>query len=146
MKIIYCVLGITLLISSLYLSYLKKDDEIFIRFHNLLDDKQKKEYNRIIVERITIYVIGIILGLVIGIYYLLSRPNDKYKLCKFLCIVYLIKLSVYYFYPKSKLMLYSLSTEEQVKAWADIYTEMKNRWKKSLMVGFFGYIILSFMI
>ena len=27
-------------------------------------------------------------------------------------------------------MLYYLNTEEQVKAWADIYTEMKNRWKK----------------
>ena len=128
------------------MSYLKKNDEIFIKFNDLLDEKQKKEYNRIIVERITIYMIGILLGITVGIYYLLSRPTDKYKLCKFLCIVYLIKLSVYYFYPKSKLMLYSLSSEEQVKAWADIYTEMKNRWKKSLMVGFFGYIIISFII
>ena len=146
MKIIFCVIGITLLISSVYMSYLRQDNEIFIKFNSLLDDKQKKEYNRIIVERITIYAIGVILGLVVGIYYLLSRPKDKYKLCKFLCIVYIIKLSFYYFYPKSKLMLYSLSTQEQVKAWADIYTEMKNRWKKSLMVGFFGYIIISFII
>ena len=31
-------------------------------------------------------------------------------------------------------MLYSLTTKEQTDAWADIYSEMKNRWKKSLIV------------
>ena len=43
-------------------------------------------------------------------------------------------------------MLYSLTSKEQTDAWADIYSEMKNRWKKSLMVGFLGYIIISFII
>ena len=49
----------------------------------------------------------------------------------------------YYFYPKRPLMLYSLKTEEQVEAWANIYSEMKNRWILSLSFGFFSYIFLS---
>ena len=40
-------------------------------------------------------------------------------------------------------MLYSLKTDEQVEAWANIYSEMKNRWKKSIIVGLIGYLILS---
>ena len=40
-------------------------------------------------------------------------------------------------------MLYSLKTQEQVEAWADIYTEMKRRWVTSLVVGFVGYLVLS---
>ena len=30
--------------------------------------------------------------------------------------------------PKRSTMLYSLKNQEQVEAWADIYTEMKRRW------------------
>ena len=40
-------------------------------------------------------------------------------------------------------MLYSLTTKEQTDAWADIYSEMKDRWIKSLIVGFFGYVFLT---
>ena len=40
-------------------------------------------------------------------------------------------------------MLYSLRTKEQTDAWADIYSEMKDRWIKSLLVGFAGYVFLT---
>jgi hypothetical protein len=43
-------------------------------------------------------------------------------------------------------MLYSLTTPEQTAAWTDIYMEMKIRWKKSLVIGFFGYVVLSFFL
>ena len=56
--------------------------------------------------------------------------------------MYLVKLGVYYFYPKSPLMLYSLKTKEQTDAWAKIYEEMKKRYKISLVIGFVGYIVL----
>ena len=40
-------------------------------------------------------------------------------------------------------MLYSLSNQAQVEAWADIYTEMKSRWIKSIAIGFVGYLLIS---
>ena len=43
-------------------------------------------------------------------------------------------------------MLYSLTTKQQTDAWADIYSEMKNRWKISLFVGFIGYLFLGFAL
>ena len=83
-----------------------------------------------------------IAGLVSGYYYYKQNPKQTYIICTFLAIVYLVKLSFYYFYPKSPLMLYSLTTKEQTDAWAEIYEEMKYRYKISLLVGFVGYLLL----
>lgn len=145
MKISYCLIGFTLLFSSIYMSYLKKDSSIFVNFMSLLDEDQQKIYQKIIYERIMIYVAGMILGVSLGLYYLFTNKKDNYRLCKFLCIIYIVKLGFYYVYPKSPLMLYSLKSKDQVDAWATIYTEMKSRWIKSLMVGLVGYLLLSFI-
>jgi hypothetical protein len=142
MKDISCIVGITLLIGSLSMSLQKRDTKIFSRFYNLLDSKQKSIYEGIVKERFTIYFTGMILGLGLGILYYI-RSNDKYKLCKFLAIIYLVKLGFYKVYPKSPLMLYSLSNQKQVEAWADIYTEMKSKWIKSIAIGFIGYLLIS---
>ena len=82
----------------------------------------------------------LIVGL--GIFYYV-RSKDKYRLCKFLAIIYLVKLGFYKIYPKQPLMLYSLSNQKQVEAWADIYTEMKSKWIKSIAIGFAGYLLLG---
>ena len=143
MKDLSCVIGITLLIASLSSVFVRRDSEEFKRFYNLLDDSQKNIYETIIYERLSIYFIGMILGLGLGIYFLLNNKKDKLKLCKFLMILYFVKFGFYYFYPKQPLMLYSLTTKEQINSWANIYTEMKKRFKYSLVIGFIGYLLIS---
>jgi len=126
----------------------KKDSEVFLRFKRLLNNQQLETYNEIIKERLTIYITGMCLGLLLGGIYYLRYKDEKIKflLCRFLVIVYMVKLGFYYFSPKKPLMLYSLTTREQTTAWTDIYMEMKTRWKKSLIIGFIGYVILSFFL
>ena len=113
MKDISCIIGITLLIGSLSMSLQKRNTNIFNKFYNLLDDKQKGIYEGIVKERFTIYFTGMILGLGLGIFYYV-KSKDKYRLCKFLAIIYLVKLGFYKIYPKQPLMLYSLKNQEQV--------------------------------
>ena len=120
----------------------KRNTNIFNKFYNLLDKEQKGIYEGIVKERFKIYFTGMILGLTLGIFYYV-RSKDKYRLCKFLAIIYLVKLGFYKIYPKQPLMLYSLSNQEQVEAWADIYTEMKSKWIKSIIIGFIGYLLIS---
>ena len=128
------------------MSFVQKDSRIFVKFQSLLDERQKRIYASIVRERLTIYTMGMILGLGLGFsYYYGSGKSDKYRVCKLLAIIFVTKLLFYYVYPKKPLMLYSLKTEEQVAAWADIYTEMKKSWIKSLGAGFVGYIVLSQM-
>ena len=146
MKITSCLIGFTLLFASLYLSLQKKNTQIFNKFYTLLDENQKNIYEKMVSlygRRIITYFSGMVLGLGLGIYFYIKNPKTDYKLCKFLAIIYVIKLGFYYLYPKSPLMLYSLTTKEQVSAWADIYTEMKERWIKSLVIGFIGYLFIS---
>lgn len=143
MKDISCIIGITLLIGSLSMTLQKRNTDIFNKFYDLLDEKQKGIYEGIVKERFTIYFTGMILGLGLGIFYYV-RSKDKYRLCKFLAIIYLVKLGFYKIYPKRPLMLYSLKNQEQVEAWADIYTEMKSKWTKSILMGFIGYLLISF--
>ena len=145
MKQLSCLIGITLLLASLSMSLLKKDTDVFNNFYNLLDTDQKVIYEKIVKERLMIYFTGMILGLGLGIYYYVGT-KDKYRFCKFLTIIYLVKLGFYYFYPKLPLMLHSLKTQDQVAAWADIYTEMKTNYKKSLVMGFMGYLLIGYKI
>ena len=122
---------------------MNKDTEHFRRFYNLLDAGQKEKYENIVRERLLIYIGGSLLGLGLSYYYYISNKNDPYLFCKLLIIVNVVKLGFYYLFPKSPLMLYSLKSEEQVSAWADIYTEMKHRWIMSLAFGLFAYIFLT---
>jgi len=142
MKDISCLVGISMLIGSLSMTIMKKNTTIFKKFYDLLDEEQKMIYGKIVRERLMIYFSGMIIGLGLGIYYYIGS-KDKYRLCKFLAIIYLVKLGFYYFYPKRPLMLYSLKNQGQVDAWADIYTEMKDKYKKSLLIGFAGYLLIS---
>ena len=143
MKVSFCLIAFVLLISSCYLAIMKQDKQIFIDFKNLLNEEQNQKYQKIVKERMMIYFIGMALGIAIGIFYYMKNKYEDYLFCKVIVIIYFIKLGFYYFFPKSPLMLYSLTTKEQTDAWADIYSEMKDRWIKSLIVGFFGYVFLT---
>lgn len=143
MKVNYCLIGITLLFSGIYMSLIKKDKPVFTNFYELLNEEQKMKYDKITKERLMIYITGSILGLFLAYIYYFKNKNDKYLFCKLLAIINIVKLSFYYFFPKSPLMIYSLTTKEQTDAWADIYVEMKNNWIISLAFGFFAYIFLS---
>lgn len=146
MNNVSCVVGLTLLFSSLYMSVLKQDKQIFYDFNSLLDDDQKTVYKKIIQERTTAYFTGVILGCTLAILYTVYTPkkDNKNPLCMFLAIAYLTKLFVYRFWPKSPLMLYSLKTKDQTDAWARIYEEMKRRYQMSLFVGFLSYLVLFY--
>ncbi len=137
-----CFIAITFLISSIYLAIVRQDKGIFFEFTKLLNPKQKVIYSKIVKERLMIYMLGMIMGIVSGILYYYRFPKQPYVICTAIAIAYLTKLTVYYIYPKSPLMLYSLTSKEQTDAWAKIYEEMKYRYKMSLLIGLFGYILL----
>lgn len=142
MQVTYCLVGFTLLFSSIFMNFLK-DNKKFEKFNNTLNDEQKKIYKNIIVERIKIYSIGIATGLFLGLMYYLKVPKQQRNLCVFFTIVFVTKLVVYKVYPKSTMMLYHLTKKEQVDAWTDIYVHMKHSWILSIILGLIAYILLG---
>jgi len=140
---IYCIVGFTLLLTSIVMNFIGNKQEVFLKFQGSLDEEQSKIYQKIVYERLMIYISGMILGVLLGIFYLYKYPKDKYKVCKFFAIVFVMKLGFYYIYPKSTLMLYHLKTKEQVDGWADIYLHMKKRWITSLIISAVSYFLIA---
>ena len=139
-KIISCAIAFILLLSSILMHFFidKKDD-----FLLTLNDDQKQKYKSIILERFRIYIFGMILGLLLGFGYAYIYNEDKFKVCKFVAIVLVTKLTFYYFYPKSDFMLYHLTEKEQVSAWTDLYRNYKNAWRNSIILAIISYILFS---
>jgi hypothetical protein len=125
------------------MNFIGNKKEVFLNFQGSLDEEQSKIYQKIVYERLMIYISGMILGVLLGIFYLYKYPKDKYKVCKFFAIVFVMKLGFYYIYPKSTLMLYHLKTKEQVDGWADIYLHMKKRWITSLIISAVSYFLIA---
>jgi hypothetical protein len=140
----YCIIGVTLLLSSFFMSFIDTKQDHFYEFNDMLNEDQQNQYKKIILERTKIFITGTIIGLLVGLYYIMKQKNkNNISICTYLTIVLGIQLIFYKIHPKSKLMLHYLTTTEQVKKWAEIYTYMKTKWITSVIFGFFGYLSLG---
>ena len=92
MKLTYCLVGFTLLFSSIFM-HLIKDNTKFSNFINTLNDKQKKIYKDIILERLKIYSIGIAVGLLLGVFYYLI-----FSVCFFIFVFFSFFVFVFLFW------------------------------------------------
>lgn len=141
MNNIYCVIGFTLLISSILMN-LFKNEKYHNDFTKLLNNNQITIYKNIVKERINIYIYGLFLGLILGLLFIYYNSKTQYKTCKFISIVMITKLFFYYIYPKSTYMLKHLTNREQVDKWTDLYVYMKKIWMSSLVISFISYYLI----
>ena len=92
MEKISCALGITLLLSIVIMSILNLKKDKFNNFVELLNPEQKKIYQEIIIERVTIYHVGMVLGVIAAYLYYVYNKKDKYLFCKVIAIMSLVKI------------------------------------------------------
>ena len=142
MNITICSVAIVILLSSVFMMFLK-DHNLFLKFMNTLNNKQKEIYKRIIQERFLLYFGGMLLGIFLGLLYLYYSKKSDRSICIFIVIVFLTKIIFYKGLPKSTYMLYHLDNPEQVAAWTDIYRYMKKIWMLSFVFAIISYILLG---
>mgnify|MGYP006083897239 FL=1 len=142
MNITICSAAIVILLSSVFMMFLK-DNNLFLKFMNTLNSDQKEIYNKIIKERLSLYFGGMLLGIFIGLLYLFYSKKSNKNVCIFIVIVFVTKMIVYKGYPKSTYMLYHLDKKEQVDAWTDIYRNMKKIWMLSFVFAIISYILIG---
>jgi len=117
-----------------------RDEDLFNKFMNSLDEKQQQLYNKIIRERTMIYLLGMFIGLILGSIHLYYERN----ICFFVFIVFITQMIIYKIYPKSTYMLYHLDKKDQVNKWMDIYTYMKKIWVSSFILSTIAYILFAY--
>jgi uncharacterized protein YacL len=95
------------------------------------------KYQNIATERRNIYILGLAVGLVCAALVLnfASLENVFYKTVVCLATVTSVSALVYLLTPKSDYMLNHLTTQEQTKAWLQVYRHMKYRYYLGFALG-----------
>ena len=140
----YCVLGAALLGSSILTMMASKQSKNFVNFKKLLNQRQLEIHEGITKERLSIYIQGLILGVLLAVLVTFnSYLKGKNKLCVFVVIALGVNYLFYSLHPKSTYMLLHLNSQQQNEAWLNIYKEMKLRCKLGVLLGLIGYILLG---
>jgi len=107
-----------------------------------------KIYIKIANERANIYFQGLIFGLVASYLLLksLKLTNSFHKATFFLAITLIISVLYYLLMPKSDYMLNHLQTQEQNKAWLEVYKNMQSRYITGFIIGALSAIPISYAV
>ena len=142
---ISCAIVIGFVIASIYTMMTNNNTHMALK--NSLDDDGKNAYDKIVQERLELYVKGSIFGLVVAIGFFLwarKRLGTITTVCSFVIIMFVVQTMVYTLSPKSDFVLNYVKNNEQSKLWLDNYKLMKNRYHIGFMVGLIGYGVLCY--
>jgi hypothetical protein len=115
------------------------------KFMGLLTADQQTVYKEISRERMHIYLMGLVLGLLLGFIYLYhgGKSAGLARTCGFVFITMATTYLFYLLYPKSKYMLSYLTTDDQRAAWLDVYRGMQYRHYMGMVLGVIAYVLVS---
>ena len=117
------------------------------KFMGLLTADQQTLYREISRERMHIYLMGLVLGLLLGFIYLYHgvKAASLARTCGFVFITMATTYLFYLLYPKSKYMLSYLTTDDQRAAWLDVYRGMQYKHYMGMVLGVIAYVLVSIL-
>ena len=148
---ITCSLSTIFIISMVYMNYSMLNSQIMQKYQSQLPENLQSVYREIVNERTKIYYFGYFLGFILSIVMILYNTKlGKNKMSNYgiVCTVVAVSFSVNYFYyilsPKSKWMLNEIKSEEQTKAWLEMYRHMQMYYHTGLVFGIIGVGLFAF--
>jgi hypothetical protein len=117
-------------------------------FMNKLDKNELNTYLKIISERRNIYIQGMVLGIFLGLTYIIivnkTFKNVSLNICIFVTFVFVTNTIYYLIKPKSTYMLNHINEQDKIEAWLDIYRYMQRIYITGILIGVVSYILLSY--
>jgi uncharacterized protein YacL len=142
---LWCLMASSLFGSMIYIMLNPRKSEIINDFQSSLSREQNQVYVEIVNERMKIYLIGLVVGLVLGFLYLqFNTSKTVSRTCVFTVLVLFTSNVLYLIAPKSKYMVTYLNTENQRNAWLKVYKEMQYRQVIGTLLGVIAYVLLSY--
>lgn len=148
-----CGISLMFLCSMIYMSVGPHitSPGLFKNLQSVLTREQLKIYDKIVNERLTIYLTGYGLGFILSaliIYYNRNLSSkDKLTNAPLMCIVGSVSFLTNYFYyilsPKSDWMVLHLTTAEQKKQWLNVYKNMQWNYHFSFLLGILAMVFLA---
>tara|TARA_B110000037_G_C17088422_1_gene492964 strand:- start:1476 stop:1928 length:453 start_codon:yes stop_codon:yes gene_type:complete len=116
---------------------------------NQLSDEEINIYKNIINERRNIYFMGLCLGVILSIIYILFlckiKNNIWFKIICGIAITMTVNYFFYILYPKSQYMIQHLDKKSENIAWLKIYKTMQFRYHLAFLLGLIssGFLFYS---
>jgi len=141
-----CVVAAGLIGSQIPFFFRTQAELLNHAFVQSLNDEQRAIYANIVQERFRLFMIGSILGLILGLLYIWYAIRNNIHSGMRICVAFAILIGVPYMYyslmPKSDWMLLHLSNQQQVAGWLDVYRYMKGKCHAGFALGVVGYLLL----
>ena len=137
------VLGIGMLGAAVSTMTVSKQQHDLLK--QTLSEELATRYEAIAIERRNHYLMGLALGIVLAVLALRSvkTSNRFHRITLFTLVTLVTGVTVYCILPKSDYMLNHLKTEEQIKAWLEVYKTMKGRYMMGFALGTLAAIPLA---
>jgi hypothetical protein len=125
--------------------------QIIQKYKSQLPMNLLSTYIEITNERFRIYNFGYFLGFILSImiiYYNTQITKNKMGNLGMVCLVIAVSSIVNYFYyilsPKTKWMLNEIKSEEQTKAWLEMYRHMQIYYHSAFVLGIIGVGLFAY--
>lgn len=138
-----CALAVAFIIASLYIMLSKSN---YGDYENVFD---KEILDKIVKDRLKIYMIASIVGIILGLIYVIWKKNKISTfplICTSILIFFITQWIVYMVYPKSDYLLNYVTNNEQSKAWLNVYQQMMKKFLIGFLIGLIGYGLLCLAI
>jgi hypothetical protein len=145
-KIVSIILAVAFIFATLGTTFVTtdlKDDLV-----KQLTKEELKIYNNIGIERRNIYFMGLGLGILLSIIYILLLNKTKMSLLLKIVTGVSITMTVNYFfyilYPKSQYMIQHLDSKSENIAWLKIYKTMQFRYHLAFLLGLISSALVCY--
>jgi len=139
------------IIAMIYMNIMTIKNKTIDNYRQQLSPENKKLYDKISKERLTISLQGYFLGFIISVFIILYNYYYKKSKLSTTSIVFIVLatsfLTNYFYYtlhPKSDWMLDNIKNTDDAKAWLQMYKEMKKYYHTGLVLGIVSIGILGF--
>lgn len=141
-----CAIGAALVGGTIATAVVSKRDPVFQEYLRTLEPAQIVTLNKIADNRLSLYVQGTVMGLILVVLIALFGGRAMSPLtsgCTFVAVVLLTQYFYYILTPKQDWMLRHLKTREQNEGWLRVYRHMSFRWHVGLLLGLVGFFFLG---
>lgn len=138
-----CALAVAFIVASLYIMLSKSN---YSDYESVFD---KEILDKIVKDRLKIYIIASIVGIILGLIYVIWKKNKISTfplICTAILIFFITQWIVYMVYPKSDYLLNYVTNNEQSKAWLNVYQQMMKKFLFGFIIGLVGYGLLCLAI
>ena len=142
-----CMISVVMVCVFLSLMMINPSTNIYRKFLELLDEKQKEALDKITEERQKIFYISLGIGMGLSLLFSANLYHLKYSQSSQVCIFFIALISiitlVYMVYPKSDSFIKHIKTDKQKTAWISLKKDIKLKKMLGGLIGLFIYSIMN---